>query len=602
MNYKDKTREQLLKEIELLKEHVVILEKENEQFKIITENTSDNIAITTFDLKAKYLFVSPSVKQVLDYEPEDLLGKSFFDFIHPEDKKVLLPLIKKYVSLKARKLLTGKESTISETIEFRFRNKAGKWRDMHSTVNITGKYLLAVTRDITKRKLMEETLRQSEEQYRLFFNLLPYGGEVIDTSGKIVKCSPSTAQILGFEMCELIGKHITKFMTPDSVEIFKQKFPVLLSGKSAVAEIRMIRKDGTELNILRAAQPIMDDNGKVNTILALNVDITEQKLAEEQLRSQTKFIDNLIESSALSTWISDENGTAIRANPACLKFFGATEEEVIGKYNIFKDEVLIKQGYIPDLKKVFENGEIANVIIDYNFAEVEHVHVENATHKIINSTFTPIMNDDGKVTNVICQTLDITEIKSAEKEIIKAKETAERYLDMAGSMFVSLDTNGNILLINQKGLEILEYDDIEELLGKNWFDTCIPPNINKEEKKVFNKVMNCDMKGVEHYNNEVITKSGKRKIVSWYNSYIKDESGVIKYLLSSGVDITEQKASEDELRKYREHLEELVKERTVELETKTKRLEDFNKLFVGREFRIKELRTKVKELEEKLGI
>ena len=68
------------------------LRKSEEQFRLIAENTSDNIAITTFDLKATYLYLSPSLKSMVGYDAEDLLGKSFFDFIHPEDKKILLPL------------------------------------------------------------------------------------------------------------------------------------------------------------------------------------------------------------------------------------------------------------------------------------------------------------------------------------------------------------------------------------------------------------------------------------------------------------------------------------------------------------------------------
>ena len=66
-----------------------------------------------------------------------------------------------------------------------------------------------------------------------------------------------------------------------------------------------------------------------------------------------------------------------------------------------------------------------------------------------------------------------------------------------------------------------------------------------------------------------------------------------------GTDITERKLAEEELAKHREHLEELVKERTTELENKNAELRRFNKLFAGREFRIKELRDKVKELEKK---
>ncbi|MCD4793670.1 MAG: hypothetical protein K8R54_10575 [Bacteroidales bacterium] len=66
------------------------------------------------------------------------------------------------------------------------------------------------------------------------------------------------------------------------------------------------------------------------------------------------------------------------------------------------------------------------------------------------------------------------------------------------------------------------------------------------------------------------------------------------------MNISKRKKAEKELKKYHDYLEELVKERTKELEKKNKDLEEFNELFIGREFRIKELKDKVKELECKL--
>ncbi|WP_366183588.1 PAS domain S-box protein [Flavobacterium ovatum] len=137
-------------------------------------------------------------------------------------------------------------------------------------------------------------------------------------------------------------------------------------------------------------------------------------------------------------------------------------------------------------------------------------------------------------------------------ELIVSKEKAELYLDMAGSAFVSLDQKGNILLVNQKCLEILEYDRSEDLKGKNWFETCIPSEINKEEKQDYSKIMKGKMELVEYYENEVITKSGKRRLVYWNNSLIKDEEGQIKELLSSGIDITKRKQSEEALIKIKD--------------------------------------------------
>ncbi len=162
------------------------LGKSEEYFRLITENTSDNIGITTFDLKAKYIYVNPSVKSILGYDP---------DFIHPDDKKNLFPLLKKYVNLKIKKLLSGKEIPISETIEFRFKNKAGNWRFMQSTVNIVGNQLLSVTRDITERKEAEKALQESEHELNAIFNGARDGIALLDKTGKILRINKYIVKI-----------------------------------------------------------------------------------------------------------------------------------------------------------------------------------------------------------------------------------------------------------------------------------------------------------------------------------------------------------------------------------------------------------------------
>ena len=98
------TKKQLLEAIDELHRQVDELRDEKEQFetwkkkelskweryRLINENTSDLIAITTFSLNPVYTYLSPSHKKVLGYEPEELMGKPGIDYIHPEDKKRLL--------------------------------------------------------------------------------------------------------------------------------------------------------------------------------------------------------------------------------------------------------------------------------------------------------------------------------------------------------------------------------------------------------------------------------------------------------------------------------------------------------------------------------
>ncbi len=143
------------------------LRKSEKKYRLITESTSDLIAITTFSCKPIYTFVGPSHKTVMGYEPEDLIGKSGFQFIHPDDTNRLLPLLKKYIGAKAKKLLTGKDSEISETIEYRAKDKSGNWHCLESTVNIVGDHLLFVSKDITARRQADQEKRELGEKLAL---------------------------------------------------------------------------------------------------------------------------------------------------------------------------------------------------------------------------------------------------------------------------------------------------------------------------------------------------------------------------------------------------------------------------------------------------
>ena len=136
---------------------------------------------------------------------------------------------------------------------------------------------------------------------------------------------------------------------------------------------------------------------------------------------------------------------------------------------------------------------------------------------------------------------------------------AQIYLDIAGVIFMVLNKKGEITLINKKGCEVLEYDE-EELIGKNWFLTCLPDDIKNEVYDVFTKLMHGEIKATEFYENPILTKSGKEKIIAWHNTYFYDNDRNIDGTLSSGEDITHRKKTEQKLKESEEKFRRITEE------------------------------------------
>jgi PAS domain S-box-containing protein len=146
---------------------------------------------------------------------------------------------------------------------------------------------------------------------------------------------------------------------------------------------------------------------------------------------------------------------------------------------------------------------------------------------------------------VIFTALDITTFKNTKRKLQSERDKAQHYLDVAGVMLLVLDLGGKISVINRKGCEILGYDSADELIGKDWFDVCIPETEREEVRKIFHKVIEDEKVPnylMEHVNH-VLRKDETERLIAWRNVYIKDNSEFVS--LSSGEDITERKQAED---------------------------------------------------------
>lgn len=135
--------------------------------------------------------------------------------------------------------------------------------------------------------------------------------------------------------------------------------------------------------------------------------------------------------------------------------------------------------------------------------------------------------------------------RTMEEELSAEKSRAQKYLDVAGTIFLAIEADQKVSLVNKKGCDVLGYTE-EEIVGKNWFDNFVPARLREEMKAVFKDLISGDDLDVEFYENAVSTRDGEERIIAWHNTVLKDEEGNIVGTLSSGEDVTEHRAMEEE--------------------------------------------------------
>lgn len=153
--------------------------------------------------------------------------------------------------------------------------------------------------------------------------------------------------------------------------------------------------------------------------------------------------------------------------------------------------------------------------------------------------------------------LDLTAFKKVEDSLERERTQRQEFLDIAGFMFIILDKEGIITFANKKACHNLGFKQ-QNLVGQNWFETCIPTEYRKGEISNFHKILKGGIKAAETSENIVLTRAGDKKLISWHNTITRDEKGDISAIVCSGEDITEQRAIESNLKESREYGRNLI--------------------------------------------
>ena len=288
-----KEREQtadLIGNLTALKRAEEALRRSEGKFRDLVETTSD--ILWEVNAKGIYTYCSPNVAVILGYEPAELMGKTRFEFMPPEEAQRVEDLWGK-IAAERRPF-----SLLAQTV----RHKNGRLCIMECS----GKPVLderggligyrGVDRDITRRNRAEEALERLSRQHQLILNSAGEGIYGLDLQGNTTFINPAAARMVGWEVGDLIGQPLHPLLhhsqTDDPAPPLEE-CPIcaaLCDGTVHRAENEMFwRKDGTRFPVEYVSTPIREEGGELVGIVVTFRDITARKDLEEQLRQSQKM-------------------------------------------------------------------------------------------------------------------------------------------------------------------------------------------------------------------------------------------------------------------------------------------------------------------------
>ncbi len=382
------------------------LQRSEENYRALVENIND--VIFKLDNQGRFTYMSPVIEQISGHKLSEIIGQPFTIFVHPDDQPGL--------QASFERLLAGR----LEPYEFRSRDKNGKYRHVRTSSRILIENgqpagFIGVLTDITKRKQAEEKLRETRDYLE---NLIDYANAPIivwDPTFRITRVNRAFERLTGLKATQVLGKPLDILFPDMSRDESIDHIQRTLSGERwETVEIPIKRKDGDVRIVQWNSANIYDKDGtSVIATIAQGQDITEQKLAQEQIRFHASLLDQ-VHNAVIAT---DLDGKIIYWNKFAETLYQWKAEEVSGK-NIF--DTIVPGDKISTVYDVI--SRIDNT--GYSDGEFQARRKDGSSFPAY-YTFSVVKDLNDRKIGYLGVSVDITERKRAEADLRNAKEAAE---------------------------------------------------------------------------------------------------------------------------------------------------------------------------------
>ncbi|MCE5250513.1 PAS domain S-box protein [bacterium] len=324
-----------------------------------------------------------------------------------------------------------------------------------------------------KRKLAEDALRKSEERLRQVIDLVPHYIFARDTKGKIVLANKAFSQVFGKSVEQVTGSHYYN-LSPDNnggEEMFKTDQETIRSGKPKYYPIQSITFPDGAVHILQTTKiPFTIADSGEPAILFISADITEQKKAEEALRTSEAHYRELIESINDVIFVIDTTGILTYINMLVEPVFGYLPSEVIGQHYT---RFFLKE----DLQKACRF--FRKNLLGQHDTEEFRILDKSGKPRYIRASARILKNNKGTIIGLRGLMIDITERKKIEKKIRKSGYLDSSIFDIPLNPFTVTTHEGKILDISQSCLDLFGYTR-QEIMNIDLKKTYVNPDDSKK--------------------------------------------------------------------------------------------------------------------------